>query len=323
MASKRLASKSSTAIDEILGISRSATATPYPDTSIPPTPSNFNSTSQTPLPEETELKLQELTTSSKSVMDYFREKLLAKSDAVSFSSTPAASSSISTTPRGEDEGGDEDDGRPRGGLGLGFARARSGAGSSDAAAGLGSSKLRSEVAFCENKEGTERGFGMLSRMSAMFMSSTSTSADIAEQSAKTADVQEETVVEDGVEVDSTKQEKKKRRKGKGAGEVSAEVKEAEMVKKKSNKRKHRGNDEEGPDERPNKGMCKAIEVAVRDDATQSYAGEETTVAHGQPSKKDKKRSKRKPDMEIEVVDERKGKKKKRAKSAKLTDTSME
>ena len=72
---------SSSAMDEILGVSRSETATPFPlqDTpSIPGTPSEDT---------QDELKLQELKTSTKSVMDYFKEKLLAKSNAKSSSAS--------------------------------------------------------------------------------------------------------------------------------------------------------------------------------------------------------------------------------------------
>ena len=67
MAAKRRAVDGGSAMDEILGISRSGTTTPYPATSIPDTPVDT--------PPVEEVKLQELTTSSKSVMDYFKEKL--------------------------------------------------------------------------------------------------------------------------------------------------------------------------------------------------------------------------------------------------------
>ena len=90
-------------MDEILGISRSGTTTPYPTTSIPETPSDS--------PAEDGVKLQELTTSSKSVMEYFKEKLKAKSNAAVSTTTPS---------KEEEEGYDD---RPRAGLGLGASRA--------------------------------------------------------------------------------------------------------------------------------------------------------------------------------------------------------
>lgn len=98
-------------MDEILGISRSGTSTPYPATSIPDTPVDT--------PPAEEVKLQELTISSKSVMDYFKEKLKAKSNAAWSSAAPSSSSSPLDT--GDPDDQDYDD-RPRGGLGLGASR---------------------------------------------------------------------------------------------------------------------------------------------------------------------------------------------------------
>ena len=101
MASKNIASKSASAIDEILGISRSGSTTPYPSALDTPALTDPSSSAS---PAE-QLKMQELTTSSKSVMDYFKEKLLAKSNAGSSSSSPAPSPLASTstsTPRDEE-----------------------------------------------------------------------------------------------------------------------------------------------------------------------------------------------------------------------------
>jgi len=69
-AAKRLATKSAAAISEILG--------------IPPTPLSVSSVtpsgSLTPItPADSDLPLEKLTTSNKSVADYFKEKLALKS----------------------------------------------------------------------------------------------------------------------------------------------------------------------------------------------------------------------------------------------------
>lgn len=83
-AAKRLANKSAAAISEILG--------------IVPTPSSVSSTtpsgSLTPItPADSDLTLEKLTTSSKSVADYFKEKLSAKSGSI----TPLVNDDNSTS----------------------------------------------------------------------------------------------------------------------------------------------------------------------------------------------------------------------------------
>ncbi|KAI0360815.1 hypothetical protein OH77DRAFT_1393826 [Trametes cingulata] len=135
MAAKNLASKSASAIAEILGIapdptpSGSATpslaptpysgfssntaTTPYPSTPFEPGPSTSASGSSGSATPADQLKLQELTVSSKSVMDYFKEKLAAKSNSRLSSagpSTPAVQQ--------QDEELDDYADRPRMGLGA-------------------------------------------------------------------------------------------------------------------------------------------------------------------------------------------------------------
>ncbi|KAJ8591615.1 hypothetical protein M405DRAFT_100397 [Rhizopogon salebrosus TDB-379] len=107
-AAKRLANKSAAAISEILGIA--------------PTPSSVSPTthtgSLTPVtPADSDLPLEKLTTSNKSVADYFKEKLGAKSG----SNTPATNDYVSSSPRGTDFSSTphNDDGQPRMGLGAG------------------------------------------------------------------------------------------------------------------------------------------------------------------------------------------------------------
>ncbi|KAG2153170.1 hypothetical protein DEU56DRAFT_898110 [Suillus clintonianus] len=108
-AAKRLANKSAAAISEILGIA--------------PTPSSISSTtpsgSLTPItPADSDLPLEKLTTSNKSVADYFKEKLGAKSG----SNTPAVNDdgSISRGGIGSSSAPSRDDiDQPRSGLGAG------------------------------------------------------------------------------------------------------------------------------------------------------------------------------------------------------------
>lgn len=101
------------AISEILGIASSsviATNSSFATSISTPTTLTDPSASDTAAPSS-ELKLQDLTTSAKSVMDYFREKLAAKSN-----HTAAVSSVAHTvvTISNSDDYGD----RPRGGLGA-------------------------------------------------------------------------------------------------------------------------------------------------------------------------------------------------------------
>jgi Pin2-interacting protein X1 len=107
-AAKRLANKSAAAISEILGIA--------------PTPSSVSSTtpsgSLTPItPTESDLPLDKLTTSTKSVADYFKEKLGAKSG----SNTPATNDDDSTSRGGigSSASSRDDVNQPRIGLGAG------------------------------------------------------------------------------------------------------------------------------------------------------------------------------------------------------------
>ncbi|KAH9935508.1 uncharacterized protein B0H18DRAFT_951037 [Fomitopsis serialis] len=113
IAMKGMASKSATAIAEILGVPSSSV--PTPSLSDSPDPSASSSALDTPASGPAALKMQDLTTSNKSVMDYFRDKLAAKSNRASDSSTPA-SAEMPTS--------DDYDERPRGGLGLGASRLR-------------------------------------------------------------------------------------------------------------------------------------------------------------------------------------------------------
>ncbi|KAM5534755.1 hypothetical protein V8D89_011619 [Ganoderma adspersum] len=154
MAAKSRASTSSAALAEILGIADSGSATPVTPSSVPtsypPTPfeagpsTSSSDPSGTATPAE-EIKLQELTISSKSVMDYFKEKLAAKSRPSSSPGTPASAEEV-----------DDYDQRPR--------------------MGLGASRLRQEVSIEVEERGGLAGIGSGTRMSfaSMFASATMT-----------------------------------------------------------------------------------------------------------------------------------------------------
>ena len=92
-AAKRITGKSESAIAEILGIAPSSSMSTSTSTPAAPTPPPSSSYPSTPAPEPS-LSLDKLTTSTKSVADYFKEKLLARSSSSS-SSSPASSSAPS------------------------------------------------------------------------------------------------------------------------------------------------------------------------------------------------------------------------------------
>lgn len=265
-----MALSSSSAMDEILGVSRSETATPFPQDSpsIPDTPSDT----------QDDLKLQELRTSSKSVMDYFKEKLLAKSNSKSTSaSTNASPAPGASTPPSHD---DYDD-RPRSGLGLGAAR------------GLGS-RLHVETTYEEDTETSRTGLGAASRMSAMFAAASSfvsASGDI-KASEEVIVTETDTVVVPSKEKKSKaeKKEKKKDRKKESVDGEEVDVK----VKSKSKKRK-----DDGADANDEDSVVPHHEILTED-------------APEKLGKKSKKRS----ELEIDAVEGEEGEKKKKRKKEK-------
>ncbi|CAL1711148.1 unnamed protein product [Somion occarium] len=199
LAAKRMALSSSAAVDEILGVSRSTSGTPLLSASIPGTPADTQG----------DLKLQELTTSSKSVMDYFKEKLLAKS------SSKAASASMVASPLPEQTSSQDDyddySHRPRGGLGLGASR------------GLGSS-LRLESTYEEETETQKTGLGASSRMSAMFAAASSfvgASGDVKITEERAVALNETIDISSKAE-EMPKEKAKKEKKHKGVGKTTQE-----------------------------------------------------------------------------------------------------
>ncbi|KAI0685270.1 hypothetical protein C8T65DRAFT_679773 [Cerioporus squamosus] len=294
MAAKSLASKSASAIAEILGLASpspspspaisgypSSAPTPYPSTPFEPGPSTSTSGSDTPADTE-QLKLQELTVSSKSVMDYFKEKLAAKSNARVYGGSSSAPASGTDTPAAAEDDYDYGE-RPR--------------------VGLGASKLRMEVTRAEETVEERRGLGgigsgMRSSFAAMFTSATVTKT-----------VAEETVVEDspaaaevGVEQDededrpkkSSKDKKdKKSKKAKGKEKATVEDETAASVDlaedASTDEKAERKRRKEEKRRRKEAAAAQASSTAVVDaDDTAAASDDE---AKERKRKKDKKKSK--------------------------------
>ncbi|TFK51145.1 hypothetical protein OE88DRAFT_1660489 [Heliocybe sulcata] len=107
--SKRMAYQDSAAVSEILGLSRSASQTPA-----------MSTPAENILTSPGVDTLHPLTTSSKSVMDYFKEKLLAKSSSGTATPTESGSETPAAPGLGMSRwrGGDEGEEAPRMGLGA-------------------------------------------------------------------------------------------------------------------------------------------------------------------------------------------------------------
>ncbi|KAF7800101.1 hypothetical protein EIP86_011345 [Pleurotus ostreatoroseus] len=280
LASKRLATKHASAMDEILGISRSGTATPYPSTSIPDTPID-SSSATTPSAESDDLKLQELTTSSKSVMDYFREKLAAKSNASTTSSSAAQSPGLGTPKHAETEDYDDYDDRPRGGLGLGASRA-----------GLGTGLSFTQKTTAEVEETERRGISSSSGFRAMFTSATTLTSTSDE------DVKVETDILEVENVEVIQKEKKeKTRRKQEAEEVESSKKE-----KKSKRRKEK-----------EKASAEVDEAAALDDS-EDVAAQDISDDQRRREKKEKKERRKREKANSAVDEEHKPREKKKKKS---------
>lgn len=236
MAAKSRASTSSSALAEILGIADSGSATPVTPSSVPtsypPTPfevgpsTSSSDPSGTATPAE-EIKLQELTVSSKSVMDYFKEKLAAKS---------RPSSSPSTHVPAEEA--DDYDERPR--------------------MGLGASRLRQEVSLEVEEHRGLGGIGSAGRMSfaSMFTTATvtrptevivGTEAEVAVEDHDVGDLTSKKS-QDKKDKERKKEKKSKKEKGKekevdGAGDVeesgTAADEKGERKRRKEEKRRRK------------------------------------------------------------------------------------
>ncbi|KAG7090992.1 hypothetical protein E1B28_010059 [Marasmius oreades] len=117
IAAKRMASKSASAISEILGISSTSTSSA---TTAVATPTG----SLTPI--DSEPTLEKLTISTKSVSDYFLERLSTRTSGITAASTRTSAATHENTARGglgslrrtSNDGSDDEDRTPRGGLGA-------------------------------------------------------------------------------------------------------------------------------------------------------------------------------------------------------------
>ncbi len=264
MAAKSRASTSAAALAEILGIADSGSATPSSiPTSYPPTlfeagPSTSSSDpSGTATPAE-ELKLQELTVSSKSVMDYFKEKLAAKSRPSSSPSTPALAEE------------DDYDERPR--------------------MGLGASSLRQEVSL-EVEE--RRGLGGIGSGSRLSFASMFTSAAVTRSAEVVAEVETEFEVDEDSETTSKKtkdkkdkerkkEKKSKREKGKEKGlDGPEDVEESGVAADEKAERKRRKEEKR----RRKEAEVQASATAVAD------RGDSPSLENAERKTKSKKKSK--------------------------------
>jgi Pin2-interacting protein X1 len=124
IAAKRMASSNSNALAEILGIpssSASSLSSPYPSTAVTPTPTPIPGPG--PAAPEAQEPLQQITTSSQSVGDYFKAKLSAKQQPRTTLATADAPASAPLPPPTPSQGDDDDHNRAGLGLGCGGSRA--------------------------------------------------------------------------------------------------------------------------------------------------------------------------------------------------------
>ncbi|KAJ2931230.1 hypothetical protein H1R20_g5813, partial [Candolleomyces eurysporus] len=206
IAAKSISSKSSVHISEILGIA------PTPSTSSQSasgsaTPAEGKLTQISDIPE-----LEKITTSTKSVADYFKEKLSLKS---SSKTSPAATP---TNDSDASQGRDYDDERPMGGLGF--------------------SRLRFEVREESQVEEETMRMGLSkfsSLMSSTFLSATATTPSSFEETPEIeqAPAPEEEASPEVEEEEESREERKRRKKErKERKKAEAEAKEEKKKKKK-------------------------------------------------------------------------------------------
>ncbi|KAJ6593591.1 hypothetical protein B0H19DRAFT_976474 [Mycena capillaripes] len=200
IAAKNMASKSATSIAEILGIA------PTPTSTATATPEG------TLTPYEDEVPLEKLTTATKSVADYFKEKLLAK--AGKSGATPTPFQAIKT---------EMDDDAPR--------------------RGLGSSRVKLEAKDEEPVDPPVRmglGLSKLSSMMASSFSAASTSVLVTED----VKIEEEDAK---VEEDAKRKEKKGKRR-QVEGSVSTPLEEVGASTEKKKKKRDREEESKSVDE---------------------------------------------------------------------------
>ncbi|KAG0708577.1 hypothetical protein DFH29DRAFT_423929 [Suillus ampliporus] len=232
-AAKRLANKSAAAISEILGIA------PTPSTISSVTPSG----SLTPLtPADNDLPLEKLTISSKSVADYFKEKLGAKTG----SNTPAANDDSSTSRGGIGSSSvpsRDDVDRPR--IGLGAGRSFGEGGSSNVVAQFFSTSSSSHATVVQMASSATQAIIRPPELTATSYKDSSREEEMTEKQRRKAQRKEERKrrnAEAGVEIpdDDAKAQKKKlkeARKTRGAETFDLVMEESEDALKSERKRR--------------------------------------------------------------------------------------
>ncbi|KAJ3789607.1 hypothetical protein GGU10DRAFT_402652 [Lentinula aff. detonsa] len=198
IAAKNISSKSAVHISEILGIASSSSSTT-------PTVAATPSGTLTPLDQDV-VGLEKLTTSTKSVSDYFKERLLAKS---SGKASPLSSMvTQKTVGHGGDGSEDEDEDAPRAGLGSFRNSTRDEDDLNDAdRGGLGST--RTTTTLSSTASTIQMG---MSKFKSMFTSATiTTQEEVAVKPGPSAGGNANDM-ENVVENAETREEQKKRRK---------------------------------------------------------------------------------------------------------------
>ncbi|KAF9070789.1 hypothetical protein BDP27DRAFT_1362261 [Rhodocollybia butyracea] len=191
IAAKNISSKSAVSISEILGIASSSSSS-----SSTATPTTTPSGTLTPLDQDV-IGLEKLTTSTKTVADYFKERLLAKT---STANKPTPLTSVFTALEI-----DEGDDAPRHGLGSFNASAADEGDFDDAPrGGLGSSR----TTFTSTSSSLQTG--IISKFASMFTSASVTTHE--EAISKAGDDQTAEIDVDGDSDSELTKKKRKRRK---------------------------------------------------------------------------------------------------------------
>ncbi|KAG2015800.1 hypothetical protein CC2G_009035 [Coprinopsis cinerea AmutBmut pab1-1] len=190
IAAKSISMKSSTHISEILGIApESSTTSAAASGSISPAPPDQGKL--TVISEDVP-ELEKITTSTKSVADYFKERLLAKANAKAQSSGSSASTPQPSATK--DEEMDEAEEKPRGG--LGFARVQ----------------WESQESTSVQSDTLRMGLSKFSSlMSSTFLSSTFSSST-SESTSPATEEKKETGEEDEKETEEQRKERKRLKK---------------------------------------------------------------------------------------------------------------
>ncbi|CAA7261645.1 unnamed protein product [Cyclocybe aegerita] len=238
IAAKNISSKSASHISEILGIAPS-TSTSTREQSVDPSQGKL-----TDMTDTEGLTIEKITTSTKSVTEYFKEKLLARSTKTSGTSTPS-SPAFSNSPADTNDTYDDAYDAPR--------------------TGLGASQLRLEIHSETEIEEETRRIGLskfTSLMSSSFHASTTSYSALSTSFVSSSAPKEEEGIAyiseaepEPTPTDQKREQEKKRKRGKMDAEACAEfetpddhaTQEKRSKKNKKGKRKAEPEDEEEKD----------------------------------------------------------------------------